>query len=81
MLKKGQIVYIRGKKNVIINMIEFKEETWVWQEYEVVNKVSGKHSWLSVEQDENNCTEYYLYETYKEKINENSMEFVKNDFS
>lgn len=80
MLKKGQIVYIRGEKNVIINMIEFKEETWVWQEYEVVNKVTGKHSWLSVEQDENNCTEYYLYETYKEKINENSMEFVKNGY-
>ena len=65
MLKKGQIVYIRGQRNVVTNMVEFKETTWIWQEYELVNKQTGEHSWLSVEPDENNKEEYYIYKPYR----------------
>jgi len=79
MLKKGQVVYIRGEKNVVINMIEFKEDTWVWQEYEIVNDVTKKHTWLSVEQDEQGNTEYYVYENYNGAVNENEMEFTSNN--
>ena len=79
MLKKGQVVYIRGQKNVVINMIEFREDTWIWQEYEIVDSTTKKHTWLSVEQDEQNNTEYYLYENYNYHINEKSMEFLSNN--
>lgn len=80
MLKKGQVVYIRGEKNVVINMIEFKEDAWVWQEYEIVNQQTKKHTWLSVEHDdEDNSTEYYVYENYNYHIEEKRDEFVSNN--
>lgn len=80
MLKKGQVVYIRGEKNVVINMIEFKEKSWVWQEYEIVNQKSRKHTWLSIEEDkEDKSTEYYIYEDYNYYIDENKNQFVRNN--
>lgn len=77
-LKKGQIVYIKGEKNVVINMIEFKEDTWIWQEYEIVNIETKKHTWLSVEPGEQNSVEYYIYEKYFGSVNENNMDFLAN---
>lgn len=53
-LKKGQILYIKSEKYIVINMIEYKEDTWIWQEYEIKGRNSYK--WLSVEKDENNKT-------------------------
>lgn len=80
MLKKGQVIYIRGQKNVVVNMIEFKQEKWVWQEYEVVNQQNQKHTWLSVEEDEEDkTTEYYLYENFNYHVNERQDEFVINN--
>ncbi len=37
-LKKGQVILVNGEKYTIKNMIEFKEDAWIWQEYEVVNQ-------------------------------------------
>lgn len=80
MLKKGQVLYIRGEKNVVINMIEFKEKSWVWQEYEIVNQQNKKHTWLSIEDDaEDNNTEYYVYENYNYSIDESKNEFIINN--
>ena len=53
-LKKGQILNIKTGKYVVINMVEYKEDTWIWQEYEIKEVNSYKHKWLSVEKDENN---------------------------
>ena len=80
MLKKGQVLYIRGEKNVVINMIEFKEKSYVWEEYEIVNQQTQKHTWLSVEKDEDdNSIEYYVYEDYNYYINEKENEFISNN--
>lgn len=72
-LKKGQILYIKSEKYIVINMIEYKEDTWIWQEYEIKGRNSYK--WLSVEKDENNKTQYYLYDRYVGYINTNELEF------
>lgn len=74
-LKKGQIVYINNEKNVVINMIEFKEDTWIWQEYEIINTQTNKHTWLSIEPNEQNQLEYYLYKQCNKLINDNDIEF------
>ncbi len=34
-LKRWQIVYIDNIKYTVINMIEYKEDSWIWQEYEI----------------------------------------------
>ena len=72
-LKKGQIIYIKAKKYTVINMIEYKEDTWIWQEYEI--KGTNSYKWLSVEMDENNKIQYYLYDRYIGNININEIEF------
>ena len=41
-LKKGQVVYIQTEKYTVINMIEYKEDTWIWQEYEIKGTNSYK---------------------------------------
>ncbi len=41
-LKKGQILYIDNQKYTVINMIEYKEDTWIWQEYEIKNESYGR---------------------------------------
>ena len=73
-LKKWQIVYIERVKYTVVNMIEYKEDTWVWQEYEI-NHDAGAIRWLCVEKDENNKTEYSIYDKYYGDINENEISF------
>lgn len=77
-LKKGQILYIDNEKYTVFNMIEYKEDTWIWQEYEIVNE-GNKHRWLSVEVGENNQTEYYIYDGYTGMVNINEIEFQANN--
>lgn len=72
-LKKGQIIYIKTKKYTVINMIEYKEDTWIWQEYEI--KGANSYKWLSVEEDENNKIQYYLYDRYVGNVDINEIEF------
>jgi hypothetical protein len=73
-LKKWQIVYIERVKYTVVNMIEYKEDTWVWQEYEIKHD-AGAIRWLCVEKDENNKTEYSIYDKYYGDINENEISF------
>ena len=72
-LKKGQVVYIETEKYTVINMIEYKEDTWIWQEYAI--KGTNSYKWLSVEKDENNKIQYYLYDRYVGNIDINEIEF------
>lgn len=72
-LKKGQVVYIQTEKYTVINMIEYKEDTWIWQEYEI--KGTNSYKWLSIEKDENNKIQYYLYDRYLGNIDINEIEF------
>lgn len=74
-LKKGQILYIDNQKYVVINMIEFSEDTWIWQEYEIVSE-TGLHRWLSVETNENNQDEFYIYDVFKGIVKTNEIEFT-----
>ena len=79
-LQRGQIVIIKNEKYVVDNMIEFKEDTWVWQEYEVRKKdiQTGTRYWLTIEQDENGKEEYYLYYKYNKRIDYKKLEFEDN---
>ena len=73
-LKKWQIVYIERVKYTVVNMIEYKEDTWVWQEYEIKHD-AGAIRLLCVEKDENNKTEYSIYDKNYGDINENEISF------
>ena len=66
-LKKWQVIYIDNIKYVVINMIEFKEEEWKWQEYELKNN-ENKHIWLSIEKDEYHKIKYSIHTPYYETI-------------
>lgn len=77
-LKKGQVLYIDNYKYVVSNMIEYSENTWIWQEYEIISE-QNIHKWLSIEQNEYNQTEYYLYEKYTGIIDTNEIEFYANN--
>lgn len=80
-LKRGQFVTINGQKYVVDNMIEFKEGAWVWQEYEVKkcsNDNNYQQYWLTIELDENNQNQYFLYTTYGKSIYYNNTQFVDN---
>lgn len=79
-LQKGQTIYIKNQKYIVSNMIEFKEDTWVWQEYEIVSD-TYLSKWLIVEENENKQLEYSLYETYKGEVDTNEIEFVVGDKS
>lgn len=63
-LKKGQVVKIKNETFVVIGMIEFAEDSWIWQEYKLKSD-SGEISWLSVEENEGKIQ----YSIYKEKFN------------
>lgn len=58
-LKYGQIVSINNEKYTVIGMIEFIEDTWVWQEYKLKNP-NYAIKWLSVEKNEGKI-QYSLY--------------------
>lgn len=77
-LKKGQVIYIDNRRYVVVNMIEFSEDTWVWQEYEIVDEYKS-HKWLSVEEDENNQLEYYIYRNFHGNIDTNEIENTINN--
>ena len=77
-LRRGQVLYIDNQKYTIINMIEYKETTWIWQEYEIVNE-DKIHKWLSIELNEKYQEEYYIYEPYDKKINTNELEIYINN--
>ena len=77
-LKKGQIISIKAEKYTVVNMIEYLEGTWIWQEYEIKEINSYKSKWLSVEEDENNKTKYYLYEKYEGNVSIDDIEFQSN---
>ncbi len=77
-LKKWQIIYIDNVKYVVVNMIEYKEETWIWQEYEIKNDLN-QTKWLSIEKCENNNIEYSIYTNYCGIINENELFFSANN--
>lgn len=63
-LKNGQVIKIKNETYVVVGMIEFQEDSWIWQEYKVKSN-SGRISWLSVEENEGK-TQYSIYE---EKFN------------
>lgn len=72
-LKKGQVIKIKNETYVVIGMIEFQEDSWVWQEYKIKSD-SGKIRWLSIEEDEGKKQ----YSIYEEKFNipvKSSMDF------
>ncbi len=79
-LKKGQIIYINSEKYKVINMINFSEKNWQWQEYEIVNEFN-QHKWLEIEEDENKQLEYCLYDYYNAKIDTNLDEIYGKDFT
>ena len=63
-LKKGQVIKIKNATYVVVGMIEFQEDSWVWQEYKLKDDL-GRISWLSVEEDEGKKQ----YSIYEEKYN------------
>lgn len=72
-LKNGQVIKINNETFVVVGMIEFEEESWIWQEYKIKGNL-GKISWLSVEEDEGKT----IYSIYEEKFSipvVNSMNF------
>lgn len=77
-LKKGQILYIDNQKYTVINMIEFQETTWIWQEYEMVNE-NHEHKWLVVEEKEKNNIEYAVFRKYRGNVDTNEIEFTKEN--
>lgn len=76
-LKKWQVLYIDNTKYVVVNMIEYKEDSWIWQEYEIKNELK-QHKWLCVEKDEYGQTEYSIYTPYYGNIDTDEIFFVAN---
>ena len=76
-LKKWQIIYIDNEKYIVVNMIEYKEDTWIWQEYEIQNDLH-QHKWLCVEKDEYGRVEYSIYTPYYGNIDEETMFITVN---
>ena len=58
--KNGQVIKIKNEAYVVIGMIEFQEDSWVWQEYKLKSD-SGKVKWLNVEENEGK-KQYSIYE-------------------
>ncbi len=79
-LKKGQILYIDNQKYTVLNMIEFQETTWIWQEYEILNE-KNEHKWLVMEEEENKKVQYTIFEKYRGNIDTNDIEFTIEDKS
>ena len=77
-LKRGQIITINNENYIVDNMIEFKEDSWKWQEYEIKNKNDYEKYWLTIEEVENQKVEYYLYKYYDDYVDTNKIEFEYN---
>ena len=76
-LKRGQIVLIKNERFKVIGMIEFKEDTWIWQEYKIVSN-SNKIRWLSVEEVEGKI-QYSIYDENYRVGNVNAIEHTYNN--
>lgn len=76
-LKRGQVIYIDNEKYKVMNMIEYKDGIWMWQEYEIQNDLH-QIKWLSIEKDEKGIEEYCIYEAYCKWINENEESFIED---
>ena len=76
-LKKWQVLYIDNTRYVVVNMIEYKEDSWIWQEYEIKNELS-QHKWLCIEKDEYGQTEYSIYTPYYGSVDTDEIFIVAN---
>ena len=77
-LNENQIIYIDNKKYVTINMIEYEKSDKIIQKYKI-NSDTDLGKWIVIEIDKENKKTYYLYEEYKNQINETEEEiFIKN---
>jgi len=71
-LKKWQILYIDNEKYTVANMIEYQEDTWIWQEYEIRSPIHGS-KWLCVEKEADGKNTYAIYRPYYKQVNEAEM--------
>jgi len=71
-LKKWQVLYIDNEKYTVVNMVEYQEDTWVWQEYEIRSQTHGS-KWLCVEKDAYGKNTYAIYTPYYKQVNETEM--------
>lgn len=76
-LKKWQVIYLDNVRYLVYNMIEYFEDSWIWQEYEIRSD-NGDTKWLCVEKNENNQVEYSIYVPYHERIDSNQMSINLN---
>ena len=76
-LEKGQVVNIKNKKHIVIGMIQFKEDTWVWEEYKIKDE-AGVISWLNIEEDDG-ITKYSVYKENYSLPNPYSIDFEYNN--
>jgi len=60
-LKRGQIILIKNERFKVAGMIEFQEDTWIWQEYKIQSESNSRIKWLSVEENEGKI-QYSIYE-------------------
>ncbi|MEE1219495.1 MAG: DUF4178 domain-containing protein [Ruminococcus sp.] len=67
-LRKWQILYIDNIKYVVVNMVEYQEDSWIWQEYEIKDEFN-ECLWLCVEKNEYGQTEYSIYTPYNGIVN------------
>lgn len=73
-LRKGQVIFIDNTRYVVVNMVEYQESSWIWQEYEIKNEFN-QHKWLCVEVNEYGQTEYSIYVPYYGYVNTNEISF------
>lgn len=77
-LQKNQVLYIDNTRYVVVNMVEYQEDSWIWQEYEIKND-SNQRLWLCVEKNEQGQIEYSIYSPYYGNVNTNSLSFSVNN--
>lgn len=77
-LRRGQIIYIGNVRYIVDNMVTYKENTWIWQEYEIISD-TNHHRWLSIEEVENGMLEFWIYDVYGRTVNTNDMEIYENN--
>ena len=76
-LKKWQVIYIDNVKYLVMSMIEFEENSDIWQEYEIRDEL-GKSKILCIEKNESNKILYSTYIPYTGDINEKDKNFSIN---
>ncbi len=77
-LQRWQILFVDNIRYVVINMVEYQEGPWIWQEYEIKND-ANQRLWLCVEKNEQGQLEYSIYAPYYGNINTNAMSFWLNN--